>query len=42
MYPEGKQDDTHLSVRGATEIARLAVQGLRAAKVPLAEFTRNR
>lgn len=42
MYPEGKQDDTHLSVRGATEIARLAVQGLRAASVPLASFARAR
>lgn len=36
MYPEGRRDDTHLSVRGATEIARLAARGLRAAGVPLA------
>jgi len=35
MYPEGKQDNTHLSVKGATEVARLAVQGLRDAGVPL-------
>jgi lysophospholipase L1-like esterase len=28
MYPEGKQDDTHFSVTGATEMARLAVEGV--------------
>ena len=35
-YPEGKQDDTHLSIEGATEVARLAVAELKN-KVP--EFT---
>ena len=28
MYPEGKQDNTHFSEKGATEMARLAVEGL--------------
>ncbi|MCK7589067.1 rhamnogalacturonan acetylesterase [Subsaxibacter sp. CAU 1640] len=32
-YPEGKTDDTHLSVLGATEVAKLAVEELRK-KVP--------
>ncbi|WP_255684010.1 rhamnogalacturonan acetylesterase [Mangrovimonas futianensis] len=35
-YPEGKEDDTHLSIEGATEVARLAVAELKN-KVP--EFT---
>lgn len=41
MYPEGRRDDTHLSVRGATEVARLAAQGLRDAGVPLARHLRG-
>lgn len=32
-YPDGKDDDTHLSVLGATEVAKLAVLGL-AEKLP--------
>ncbi len=36
MYPEGKQDDTHLSVAGATQIARLAAAGLKRSGLPLA------
>jgi lysophospholipase L1-like esterase len=28
-YPEGKDDDTHLSIKGATEIAKLAVSQLK-------------
>ncbi|WP_026754677.1 rhamnogalacturonan acetylesterase [Sediminibacter sp. Hel_I_10] len=28
-YPEGKEDDTHLSVLGATEVAKLAVTALK-------------
>ena len=27
MYPEGRQDDTHLSVAGATAVARAAANG---------------
>lgn len=40
MYPGGRQDDTHLSVRGATEIARLAAEGLKATDLPLARHVR--
>ena len=28
MYPDGRQDNTHLSVTGATEIARMAAAEL--------------
>jgi lysophospholipase L1-like esterase len=41
MYPEGKQDDTHLSVRGATEVARLAARGLKALGGPLAKHVKG-
>jgi lysophospholipase L1-like esterase len=41
MYPAGQQDDTHLSVVGATEVARLAVQALRDAGVPLVRHLRE-
>ena len=27
-YPKGKEDDTHLSVLGATEVAKLAISAL--------------
>jgi lysophospholipase L1-like esterase len=36
MYPEGRQDDTHLSVAGATEVARLAAAALHVMPSPLA------
>lgn len=36
MYPEGKQDNTHLSVAGATEVARLAARALKESGLPLA------
>ena len=38
MYPEGKQDDTHFSVTGATEMARLAVEGLKENKLGIANY----
>ncbi len=41
MYPTGRQDDTHLSVAGATAVARLAVAGMADAGVPLAAFARS-
>ena len=34
-YPEGKNDDTHLSVLGATEIAKLAVAQIKLQKIDL-------
>ncbi|WP_235012665.1 rhamnogalacturonan acetylesterase [Pedobacter africanus] len=36
--PQGKKDDSHLCVFGATEIARLAAQGLKEIKSPLAAY----
>jgi hypothetical protein len=42
FYPEGKQDDTHLSVLGATNVANLAVTEL-INKVPdLAPFIKDK
>jgi DNA sulfur modification protein DndE len=35
MYPNGRQDDTHLSVAGATAVARLAARAIRSAAPPL-------
>jgi lysophospholipase L1-like esterase len=41
MYPEGRQDDTHLSVRGATAIARLAARALWRSGLPLGRHVRG-
>ena len=38
MYPEGKQDNTHFSVKGATEIAKLAIEGLKENRLALTNF----
>ena len=38
MYPEGRQDDTHLSVAGATAVARLAARSLKASVPTLGRF----
>jgi lysophospholipase L1-like esterase len=40
MYPTGRQDDTHLSVRGATAVARLAAAALARTPMPLARHVR--
>jgi DNA sulfur modification protein DndE len=40
MYPEGRRDDTHLSVRGAAEVARLAAEALRRTGLPIARHVR--
>jgi len=40
MHPRGRRDDTHLSARGATEVARLAAQALRATALPIARHVR--
>lgn len=39
-YPEGKSDDTHLSKKGATEIARIAVRELRKLDLQLNKYTK--
>jgi len=36
-YPEGKEDNTHLSVKGATEISKLAINQIRILDNPLVE-----
>lgn len=37
-YPEGVQDDTHFAEKGAIEIAKLIVQGIRELDLPLARY----
>lgn len=39
--PEGKQDDTHLSLYGATTYAGLVAEALRALELPLARYLKN-
>jgi len=34
-FPEGKEDNTHLSVKGATEIAKIALEQIKKLDVPL-------
>lgn len=41
-YPEGKIDDTHLSVLGATEMAKLVMQQLVFLNIPLKDKALNR
>ena len=38
MYPDGKQDNTHFTEKGATEMARLAVEGLKEKKISITKF----
>ena len=40
-FPEGKQDDTHLNLKGATEFARMAVEGIKELSLPLTEYLQN-
>ncbi|EKF55360.1 rhamnogalacturonan acetylesterase [Galbibacter marinus] len=37
-FPKGKQDDTHLSVKGATEVCKLVVEQLKASTHPLSNY----
>ncbi|MCB9283840.1 MAG: rhamnogalacturonan acetylesterase [Lewinellaceae bacterium] len=37
-FPDGKQDDTHLNLKGAREYARLVGEELRKQEMPLADF----
>ena len=41
MYPEGLKDDTHLSLSGATAVARLAAQGILSTGLPLARHVKG-
>jgi lysophospholipase L1-like esterase len=38
MYPDGKQDNTHFSVKGATEISKLAIEGLKENGLGITKF----
>lgn len=40
-FPEGKEDDTHLSVLGASAVAQLAVEALRERQIPLGEHLKK-
>ena len=37
-YPEGKQDDTHLSPRGAAAVAKLVADGIKELKLPISQY----
>jgi len=41
MYPDGRQDDTHLSVLGATSVGRLAAFALQQSSLPLGQHVRG-
>jgi acetyl esterase/lipase len=41
VFPDGRQDDTHLSLLGATEVARLAATALAQSALPLARHVRD-
>jgi lysophospholipase L1-like esterase len=38
IYPEGKQDNTHFTEKGATEMAKLAVEGLKELKIDIIKY----
>jgi len=38
MYPEGRQDDTHLSVKGATAVAKAAAKALKTTAGAIGRF----
>lgn len=40
-YPDGYEDNTHFSEYGAVELARLVVEGLREAQIPLAAYLKD-
>lgn len=40
-YPEGIRDNTHFNEHGAAEMAKLVVQGIREAKLPLAAYVKE-
>ncbi|MBN1378561.1 MAG: rhamnogalacturonan acetylesterase [Gammaproteobacteria bacterium] len=41
MLPAGKQDNTHFNEKGATELARLAVEGLKEIDLPITEYIKT-
>jgi lysophospholipase L1-like esterase len=41
FYPEGKEDNTHLNVEGANEIAKIAVSELKKTKLDLVKYIKD-
>jgi lysophospholipase L1-like esterase len=41
MYPEGRQDNTHFTEKGAKDMARLAVEGLKENKLEITKYLKN-
>jgi lysophospholipase L1-like esterase len=41
FFPEGKEDNTHLNVKGATEVAKIAVEELKKAKLDILKYIKN-
>jgi lysophospholipase L1-like esterase len=41
MYPEGKQDNTHFTEKGATEMARLAIEGLKELNLDIVKYLKS-
>jgi len=40
-FPDGKQDDTHFSVKGATKMAMLAIEGLKENKLSITKYLKK-
>lgn len=40
FFPEGKEDNTHLNEKGATEIAKIAVEELKKTKLDIVKYTK--
>ena len=41
FFPEGKEDNIHLNVKGATEIAKIAVEELKKTQLDLVKYIKN-
>jgi len=41
FFPEGKEDNTHLNVKGATEIAKIAIAELKRTKLDLVKYIKE-
>jgi len=41
FFPEGKEDNTHLNVKGATEIAKIAITELKKTKLDLVKYIKE-
>jgi lysophospholipase L1-like esterase len=41
FFPEGKEDNTHLNVKGATEIAKIAITELKKTNLDLVKYIKN-